>query len=155
MYEKVINYEDFNGEKQSQKYYFALNKSELYKMNARFDGGLKAYYEKMMNERNAKALSEFFDQLIYMSYGEREADGNHFIKKDMDGHDLALRFMQTPAYDELYIELLSDLEAAASFIIGILPSEMGEAAKAEYVRLQKENELPSADVIDVVPATNA
>lgn len=156
MKKETIAYEDYNGEKVVEDFWFGLSKTELLKLNNEFGGNLQNYYEDMMNKRDVAALSKFFDKLIYMSYGEKTPDGRHFIKKDVDGHDLAIMFTQTPAYDNLYLSLMEDLNKAALFIIGILPGDMSAAAQEEYNKLVKDGTIPANNnVIDMPSATDA
>ena len=76
---------------------------------------------------------EMFELMLHLSYGEKSTDGKHFWKRDKDGHDLADDFEQTPAYDKLFTELLSDPTYAGNFFNGILgvKAEGAEIVKAQ------------------------
>ena len=54
------------------------------------------------------------------AYGEKSADGKRFIKND----DIRDGFAQTEAYSELFMELATDANAAASFVNGIVPKDL-------------------------------
>lgn len=136
MFIKNITYTDYNGENQTEDFYFFLSRSDLLKLNSQYSGGIEAYFRKVVNDRDAKELSEFFDTLIRTSYGEKTPDGKHFTKLDPNGNNLFYNFIDTPAYDELYVELLSDTNKATEFILNIMPSDLSKAAREE---LEKRN----------------
>ena len=52
-----------------------------------------------------------------MAYGQKSADGRRFVKSE----ELTQEFLQTEAYSELFIKLLTDENAASDFINGIIP----------------------------------
>jgi hypothetical protein len=56
-----------------------------------------------------------------MSIGQKSDDGKRFIKSDQ----ISLEFTQSPAYSKLFVELGTDAEKIAEFIIGCLPRELG------------------------------
>ena len=46
------------------------------------------------------------------------------LKRALNGTKLADRFAQTDAYSELFMELVTDAEAAANFVNGIIPDDL-------------------------------
>jgi hypothetical protein len=60
---------------------------------------------------------QVIDELIEKSYGVKSLDGKRFEKSE----DITRAFKQTPAYDELFMELVTDADKAANFVNGILP----------------------------------
>ena len=126
MLKKTINYTDFNGEKRTEDFYFNLTKAQLMELELGKSGGLTAYIEKITNAQSGPEILALFKELILIAYGEKDPEGKRFIKND------ALReaFSQTEAYSELFMELVSDDEAAAKFINGIVPADISaETAK--------------------------
>lgn len=129
MYIKEISYEDFNGEKVTEKFYFNFTKAELATMNLEQEGGLQNYIERITNERDTPKLIKLFQDLILKSYGVKSDDGKKFIKVK-DGHKLAEDFAQTDAYSEYFMLLVQDEKEAEKFINGVIPkSILDEAAK--------------------------
>lgn len=126
MYKKTITYTDYVGNERTEDYFFNLTKAELTMMNLSEAGGLKAKMEKMIEQQDAPRIMAQFEDIIRRSYGERSPDGKRFIKSD----ELFEAFKQTEAYSELFMELISDPQAAAAFMNGIIPANLNVNAVA-------------------------
>lgn len=120
MLSKKIKYTDYNGDDQTEEYMFNLSQAELAKMALSQAGGLENYIRALINERDVKRIGELVDNLIRMSYGKKSLDGRQFIKND----EILTQFVQSEAYSELYMELMSDAEKLAYFVVGIVPQKM-------------------------------
>lgn len=123
MYIKEISYEDFNGEKVTEKFYFNFTKAELATMNLEQEGGLQNYIERITNTRDTPKLIKLFQDLILKAYGVKSDDGKKFIKVK-DGHKLAEDFAQTDAYSEYFMLLVQDEKEAEKFINGVIPKSV-------------------------------
>lgn len=121
MIKKTQTYEDFNGNKRTEDLYFHLSKAELTEMELSKEGGMSAYYEKIVKAQDTPALAAVFKELLLKSYGIKSEDGKGFIKKDVNGVPLSIGFEQTAAFDALYMELITDTDAATAFFNGIIP----------------------------------
>ena len=128
MLKKTIKYNDYDGVEKSEDFYFFLSETELTKLDAKYDGGLQGILQKIVDAKEVNEIMKMFELVLHLAYGEKSTDGKYFWKRDKDGHDLADAFEQTPAYDNLFTELLSDPEYAAKFIEGILPTSRKLAA---------------------------
>ena len=105
---------------------FNLTKTELMKWDLKTPGGLAAKLERITQKFDVPELTNFIEALIDNAYGVKSDDGVRFIKDEK----LSAMFRQTAAYDQLFVELLSDEKKTAAFINGILPKElMEEVAK--------------------------
>lgn len=124
MIKKTITYTDYNGNQKTKDLYFNLTKTELYKMNFSEKGGFENYVKKLWNEEDGKEIIHVFDEILRMSYGEKSADGEYFVKYAPDGHRLGDDFAQTTAYDILFLELATDQVKGAEFINGVVPEEL-------------------------------
>jgi len=122
MLKKTIKYVDYDGTPREETFHFNLSKAEVAEMELSVDGGLVKQIEKIVEEQNGKRIIELFKDIILRSYGEKSADGKRFVKNQ----ELRDAFSQTEAYSELFMELASDAEAAASFINGIVPVPVKE-----------------------------
>lgn len=120
MLKKTVEYEDFNGNKQTETLYFNLSKPELIELEYSVEGGLKAFLEQIVASENVKELLDEFKRLVLAAYGEKSEDGKRFIKSD----ELREAFSQTAAYEALYMELMTSDTAAASFFNGIIPADI-------------------------------
>ena len=117
MYKKTITYPDYNGEDRTEDFFFNLTKAELAELNLSVDGGYASYIERIVAAKDVPTLSRIFKELVLMSYGEKSADGR-------DGQRLADEFVETEAYSELYMELITDEKAAAEFVNSIIPQQL-------------------------------
>jgi len=133
MLKQSVTYEDFNGETVTDVLYFNLTKTEIVELELSYDGGLDATIQRLVKAENNQALLQEFKRIILDAYGEKSEDGKRFIKNQ------ALRdeFIQTAAYDSLFMKLATDGQAAAAFIEGILPRELVAEVK------KQQNETPT------------
>lgn len=130
MITRTITYEDYNGTTRTEEFRFGLLKSELAKLELKTTGGMQAHLQRMIDAQDNEEIMKTFEKLILMSYGEKSVDGKRFVKNE----EIAEAFSQTPAYDQLFMELITDEKKAAEFISGIMPADIQK-------ELQKENLL--------------
>lgn len=129
MIKKSIPYTDYDGNQRTDECYFNLNKAELAEMEVSESGGFDKFLEKVVESQDTKKIYAIFKEIILMSYGEKTHDGKHFLKKKtIDGEVIRLRdeFEQTEAFSELIMEMLSNEDAAANFVTGVLPKELAD-----------------------------
>jgi hypothetical protein len=117
MYKKVIEYTDYDGNQRKETFYFNFSKAELSEMEMSAVGGFANQIQKIVDEHDNKRIIELFKDIILKSYGEKSADGKHFVKSP----ELSTAFSQTEAYSELFMELSSNTDSANAFINGIIP----------------------------------
>lgn len=120
MLKKTIPFEDFNGVKRKEDFYFNLTEAELTEMEMSTEGGLQEQTKRMIASKDGKAIINFFKNLVLKAYGEKSLDGRNFVKND------ALRdnFASTNAYSILFMELATDADKAGEFVNGILPNSL-------------------------------
>lgn len=133
MLTKKIKFTNYFGDEVEQEFMFNLNETELTNMNLMENGGLPRLIEKIINTHDQPRLIEYFQKIIWESYGEISDDGMRFEKS----YEKSLAFSQTDAYNRLYMELISNAEKAAEFINGIVPPEVAKAA-AENQNVRKD-----------------
>jgi hypothetical protein len=124
MLKETMTYTDFNGIERTEDFYFNLTKTELTKMELTTAGGLAERIQKIVAAQDAPAIMEVFEDLILKAYGVKSPDGKRFEKSK----ELSAQFAQTAAYDQLFMKLATDADAAAKFVNGIVP-EMPEDNK--------------------------
>lgn len=127
MLKKTIEYEDYNGVKRSEDYYFNLSKAELMEMELGTTGGYAEMIRKIISAQDTPSLVNLFKDLILKSYGEKSPDGRRFIKSS----ELSTAFSQTEAFSTLFMELATDSDAAADFVNGLIPADLSEQLKKE------------------------
>ena len=130
MLTKSITYTDYNGEQRTETFYFNLTKAELAELNLSTEGGLQNVLQKIIDSKNVPEITKWFKKIIVMAYGEKSPDGRRFIKN----RELTEEFLQTEAYSELFMELLSNDEAASDFVNGIIPRFDAQVIPAPLVK---------------------
>ena len=118
MLKKEITYVDYNGVEKKETFWFNLTKSELMKEFGAGDGTTETL-QRIVDAKDGRALMDNFEKLILKAYGVKSPDGRRFEKTK----ELSEEFSQTPAYDVLFMELLTNEKADAEFTEGILPAD--------------------------------
>lgn len=132
MIKKVIKYTDYNDVEREETFWFNLSKSELSRMALMQDGDMAEKIREMVKAKDTKAIMQIFEDIITKSYGIKSDDGKRFMKSE----EISRSFVESPAYDELYFELIQDGEKMAAFINALIPKDLAEEAK----KLQAEEE---------------
>lgn len=127
MLKKTITYRDYNDVERSEDYYFNISRAELVLMENSRAGGMKAYYERIVQAKDDVAVMECFKELLHMSIGVKSDDGKRFIKSE----EIATAFEQSEAYSELLMELFSDPDVALDFMAKIMPPNLAKEATAD------------------------
>lgn len=132
MLKKDITYVDYNGVERKETYYFNLSKPELIEMEYSGSGSYSEFAQTVVDARNNATILKVFKDLILKAYGEKSSDGRYLMKNP----ELSARFENSPAYESLYMELISDSEKAANFFTKILPADLqAEASKQATEKL--------------------
>ena len=139
MITKTIKYTDYNGVEREETHYFNLSKQEVINMENSVNGGFSSLLAKIVEQQDAQAVMAEFNKLIDASYGQKSLDGRRFIKTP----ELLQEFKETEAYSEFIVGLLSDPDAALTFVNGIMPITQEDAQKimAEQSNKNFINEL--------------
>ena len=125
MLRKTIEYTDYNGVDRKETYHFNYSKAEITEMELSTAGGLSEMIKKVVEAQDGPTIMKLFKDLILGSYGITSPDGKQFIKSE----ELSKQFSQTEAYSNLFMELVTDADAASEFVNGIVPKNAAEAAK--------------------------
>ena len=136
---KKITYTDFFGKERTEEFRFNLSKGEISRDLIKTEGSLVNKLQAIVDAKNNTDVMNVFEKLIEKSYGEISEDGRRFMKEDDNGRPLFNKFRQTPAYDILYMELISDEKKAVAFFKGILDPELQkEVAAAQAAEAAKQ-----------------
>lgn len=131
MYIKKIKFKDFNDNEREQDFYFNLRKDELAKLSAKYGQNFENNVRTMAMNSDKAGLYKLFEDLIKSSYGQKSEDGLHFRKSDQIWDD----FYDSPAYEALFMEIMSDTDAAISFFKGIMPKDIAEKVEEELEKV--------------------
>lgn len=119
MIKKEITYEDFDGSKKTETFYFNLTKAELMKFEVSEPGGMRKRMQAIGESQDPVEVLNILERIIHISIGERKPDGK-FIKSE----DFADSFIASDAYSELFLNLMSNVDNAAEFVTGLLPASL-------------------------------
>lgn len=126
MIKKTITYTDLNGVSRTEDFYFDMSKPEIVKMQASEKGGYDVQLRSIAANLNGALIMNFFENFIAKSYGEKSEDGRRFVKSE----ELSRAFMQTPAYEVLFEELITDDKKAADFVNAVMRMQTDKPAIA-------------------------
>lgn len=134
MLKKTIEFTDYNGETRKEDFYFNLSKAELMEMELGTSGGFAEMLQRLVDTQDVPEIMKVFKQVVMKAYGVKSPDGKRFIKSEEQSKE----FTETEAYSELFMELLTDPDAAAAFINGIIPAEAAkQLANQNHPALQR------------------
>ena len=144
MLTKAITYVDYNGNKKTKNFYFNLTRTELAKMELTNKAGMLETIKQMINSDDREEIINLFEKIVLGAYGEKSADGEEFLKSDA----IREKFVNHPAYDVLFMELISSDKSMSDFINAVVPSDIAESAK--------DNKKSINDVMgyEVIPQDN-
>lgn len=134
---REIKYEDFEGNETSDIFYFNLSQPELIELNVEHGESFGRVIERITEAKDQKEMVKLFKEIILLAYGKKSDDGKRFIKNDQ----IREEFSQTAAYSALFMELVTDDEIAAKFMVGIFPKDLQGTFQESY---DKEKEAALA-----------
>jgi hypothetical protein len=120
MLKKTITFNDLDGNPVTDIFYFNLTKSEIAELELSEEGGLASMLQSIVASGDNSQIIARFKWILAKSYGVRSTDNRRFIKSDQ----LFEEFTQTGAYDVLFLELLTNMQATGEFIAGIIPEDL-------------------------------
>lgn len=127
MLKETITYKNFNDVEVTETYMFNLTKAEVLEMETMYPGGYAGFLQSIIDAKDQPTLVKIFKDFVLKCYGEKSADGKHFMKEDEDGRPLYRKnFLFTEAYSKIYMKLATDQEYATKFVKGVLPENMDQ-----------------------------
>ena len=143
MFSRTFEYKGYDGNMHKDTYWFNLDEAELTKMELSRVGGIRGFMTRLMKENRPAEIVDMFEKIILGSVGERTADGRRFVKNQ----EIIDDFRFTPAYSQLFMELVSSSEKLSEFFRGCIPEEV--AAKiTEKEQALAEAGLTTEDLIN-------
>lgn len=149
MLKKTITYTDFNGEEVQEDFFFHLSKAELVEMEMSHKGGLSATLARIVAAEDSKSIVAEFKNIILSSYGQRSDDGRRFVKNQQ----IRDEFESTEAYSELFMELVTNTDAAIEFVNGIIPANLAEEAAKVVADQEPKPELAAVPTVRTIKKT--
>ena len=124
MFKRTETYTDYNGVERTEDFYFNLTEAELTELEIGTLGGLAETVRVLIAAKDVKAIIAIFKDLVFKAYGEKSADGRRFMKSE----EISRAFSETEAYNQIFMDLATNSEAAAAFINGIIPAKLRNGA---------------------------
>lgn len=137
MLRKTIKYTDYNGNEREETFLFNLDESELMEMELMTTGGLSATIERITQEQDTAKIITMFKDIVLKAYGKISDDGRRFMKSK----EISEEFAQTKAYNQLFMELATDADAATKFINGVIDVDTNNPALAAVKK--QNNAIPA------------
>lgn len=145
MFKKTIKYRDFLDNEQVKDFYFHLSKAELLAMAA--DGNeFQARIKRITEANDGASILHEFRQIIKLAVGVRTEDGARFVK-DAEAQS---NLLDSPAFDELLMELATNAEAASDFISKLIPEHL-QKEMVEQLKINSEAPDGPGEVADGRP----
>lgn len=135
MIKKTVTYEDIEGNKRTEDFYFNLTKAELSEMASSEEGGFENYLKRIVETQDANKMINIIKDIIAKSYGVRTDDGKFFRKSK----ELSEAFLGSDAYSEVFMDIASNPEKANEFMLGILPTSIREEVTKNLQSNQQTN----------------
>lgn len=124
MLKKSITYTDLNGQETTEDHFFHLSQAELVEMEMSEEGGLSESLKKIIEAEDGKQIIGQFKEILLGAYGKRSEDGKRFIKNQQ----IREEFESSEAYSALFMELVTNTDAAIEFTNGIVPAKVVQQA---------------------------
>lgn len=148
MIKKTVIYTDFDGNERTEDHYFHLNDAEVaIWLTQSGDYTLDKVLERLASEHNGRKIMEIFTDLLKRSYGVKSLDGRRFMKSE----EATKEFMETEAFSQIFMELVTDAKKASDFVNGIIPKTMSD--KVKKIMAENPEGIP-ANLRDYLPANN-
>lgn len=118
-----VTFNGYDGKPHTETHYFNLTETELQLLNARYGGSLPNTFARLSMTENLSEIVNIFMDVFQNAYGRMDDDQIHFRKNEKIWED----FASSPAFDKLFMEILSSGESASKFMNGIMPKNVREA----------------------------
>lgn len=148
MLKKTIIFDNLDGEKVTEDFYFNITKAEAAEMEISRKGGFSDYLAEIAKSDDNEEIVRLFKQILQAAIGKRSENGKRFIKSE----EIWLDFYQSDAYSEFLMEFFTDPASMAVFIEGVLPKDMDafveKAMAAQVAAVEGSNEKKLSDYTD-------
>lgn len=147
MFKKTITYTGFDDVEHTQDFYFHISSPEVTSW-LQPDSDFMQRLERVQKSNKISAIMAFYKDLITQACGVRSEDGKRFIQTPEAKSEL----LDTPALDELLMELMLDPSGPVNFLKNLLPKKMLEKAGPEIEKELQKLGLGSTVIEDNRPA---
>lgn len=150
MLKKTFRVKDLDNNEVEEIWYFNLSVAEMAKMHLTADGDVVTHLTSIMKSGNGSKIIAAFEDLVRRSVGKR-SDSQKFIKSEA----IADEFMGSDAYAQFFMELVTNGNAGADFVNGIMPADLAKQAAAIQAKQQPQGVTPTFSIADEVQLPDA
>lgn len=119
MITREVTYIDYNGDEQTEKYYFDLTVPEMLELSFSSAGDIQSTLERLSNSRKVGEIFNIIQTLIFKSVGVKSDDGKRFVKNE----DVLNDFKQSRGYESFLMKMMQDTDYASKFIEQLIPQD--------------------------------
>ena len=119
MITREVTYIDYNGDEQTEKYYFDLTVPEMLELSFSSAGDIQSTLERLSNSRKVGEIFSIIQALIFKSVGVKSDDGKRFVKNEEVLND----FKQSRGYESFLMKMMQDTDYASKFIEQLIPQD--------------------------------
>lgn len=120
MIKRTVTYEDYNGEKRTETFYFHYTEAEILDMEMSEEGSFAERIQRIIDAKDKTALMKLIKKFVIDAYGVKSEDGKRFMKND----EVKAAFLESPAYSDIFMDMVTNDEIAAEFVNGVIPNTM-------------------------------
>lgn len=136
MIKKTITFQNLDGEKVTQDFYFAMSLNET--LTEAAEGTLIQDTQQItQGGATGTHIYKTMTAILSRSVGRRSEDGSHLIKTP----EFTFGFMNSDAFSVLLFEMLNNADKAAEFFTEIFPANLADKVK----ELQGQGTLPGME----------
>lgn len=126
MLKETIEFEDLDGKKVSETFYFHISIAQISEWALTHDGDMAQHLQTIVDTTDKKELFRLFREIVVMAIGRESEDRRRFIKSP----EIVDNFMQSAAYDEFFMKLMTVPNYGSDFINGIMPKNLPKSVAA-------------------------
>ena len=124
MLKKTIEFEDLDGNKISEDFYFNVSRTDMIELLIE-KPEVEEKLQKLANTMDGRSIVGLLKEFILLGVGKRPEGTRQFVKNEEILND----FRYSGAYDSLLWELANHPETANDFLEGIFPASLLEEIK--------------------------
>lgn len=125
MIKEKIKLTDWEGNPREETWCFHLTDSDIVDWELSESGGLSKLIEKISETQDVPKLKDLYREVILKSVGKIDTDGRRFRRTD----EIREEFLETGAFDVIFMKLLTEEGAGAAFINGLVSDKLRDAMK--------------------------
>lgn len=132
---REFTYKDFNGVERKETFCFNLSRADLWEMELGAYGGLDDMMRRLIQEKRPKDVVEIFKNIILSAVGRKSPDGRRFERSPEIRED----FYQTNAYNQLFVELVSDPQKMHDWLLQTVEDDVREGMLANEANAEADD----------------